>query len=115
LRPAHVMLHRWGVATAVHVQHIMSCIAQQVQRCDLQVALVSRFWTAPFTVVWALSFGFCFPWLPILGLFYENIQAPASSQAYAHFLADILSCWQLSGHSLPMQSFMHLACCSCLV
>lgn len=61
----------------------MSCIAQQVQRWDPQVALVSRFWTAPFTAVWALSFGFCFPWLPILGLFYEDIQAPASSQAYA--------------------------------
>lgn len=47
----------------------------------MQVALVSRYWTAPFTIVWALSFGFCFPWLPILGLFYEDIHNPASSQA----------------------------------
>lgn len=46
-----------------------------------QVALVSRFWTAPFTLVWALSFGFCFPWLPILGLILEGLKTYSSSQA----------------------------------
>ena len=46
-----------------------------------QVALVSRFWTMPFTLVWALSFGFCFPWLPILGLILEGLKTYSSSQA----------------------------------
>ncbi len=49
--------------------------------CWSQVALVSRFWTMPFTLAWAISFGFCFPWLPILGLFYEGIHAVSPSQA----------------------------------
>jgi hypothetical protein len=35
----------------------------------------------PFTLAWAISFGFCFPWLPILGLFYEGIHAVSPSQA----------------------------------
>ncbi|KAK9836118.1 hypothetical protein WJX81_002623 [Elliptochloris bilobata] len=47
---------------------------------SLEVALVSRFWTAPFTLAWALSFGFCFPWLPILGLILEGLGTASSSQ-----------------------------------
>ena len=46
-----------------------------------QVALVSRFWTMPFTLVWALSFSFCFPWLPILGWILEGLKTYSSSQA----------------------------------
>ena len=61
--------------------------------CCAQVALVSRCWTTPFTLVWALSFGFCFPWLPILGLILEGLKTYSSSQACSRCHARFFGCF----------------------
>ena len=37
----------------------------------LEVALVSRFWTRLFALVWSLSYILTFPWLVIIPLLYQ--------------------------------------------
>ncbi len=49
-----------------------------------EIALISRFWTWIFMLVWALSYAITFPFLLALGALFASIHVYDSSQARIH-------------------------------